>query len=647
MKRILSVFLCVTMLLSMVAVSATAWSFEEADELITNTNEMSFSLNKDVYAPGDKVVITATMDSIWGDPELEGDIPGYEELVLPNAYGMDLFTACLVFPLDVFTPSAGKDFKGKSDIIGYNDTDMYEGITITKTGLSDAKAGGYYTFLVKCSTFNVDEDQYGSFNGSGDLCQWNLTISPDAKSGTYKLPIGPYCITDYETGAEMGLAPKYEFFGQWYADIGNSDTLLYDRDVNYNSPTGEQVNDDATNGGYITIVIDDGTTPVEPEPPVEEDPMSFEFAADDAEHVAGDIVEVKLSVKDNEGIDAAVASSKFSFDNTALKLIEITSPIFGETHLNYDAINAQGKYEDLGKLTTVDAYFDGSASYDEDGVIATLKFEVLPTAAGDAAVVTGSSNEDYAYPDATIKLAAKHAHDFTETIVPADCTNNGYTTTACDCGLSYITATETKLGHTLSTDPKDTVTVAPTCTDKGYTVTYCSVCRKNANTTYTDALGHDWENIVSEVSCLDDGFTMKKCKTCGTEEDKVITATAHAHKNPDGSDAYGEDYVAVKPTTNSVGYIGKDCSLCGDTWKHTEIPMLEIMWGDNNMDGKINLTDVSVLLKHIAKYKNLYISLDNADVTHDGRINTLDASKLLKYIAKWNVDLSTGSNQLG
>ena len=260
MKRILSVFLCAAMLLSMVAMSASAWSLEEADELITNTNEMSFTLNKDSYKPGDTVTITATMDSIWGDSELEGDIPGYEDLVLPNAYGMDLFTACLVFPLDVFTPKAGNDFKGKSDIIGYDDTDMYEGITVTKTGLSDAKKGGYYTFLVKCSTFNVDEDMYGSFNGSGDLCKWNLTINEDAKPGTYKLPVGPYCITDYETGAENGLAPTYEFFGQWYADIGNSDTLLYDRDVNYNSPTGEHVNNDPTNGAYITIVVEGNAT---------------------------------------------------------------------------------------------------------------------------------------------------------------------------------------------------------------------------------------------------------------------------------------------------------------------------------------------------------------------------------------------------
>jgi len=245
-----------------------------------------------------------------------------------------------------------------------------------------------------------------------------------------------------------------------------------------------------------------------------------------------------------------------------------------------------------------------------------------------------------------IKLAANHTHDFKENVTPATCTTKGYTDTACDCGLTYRTAEEPSLGHTASTNPADTISVPATCTERGYTTTKCSVCGGAAKVEYADALGHDFENIVSEVSCTSDGFTMKKCKTCGHEEDKVITDTAYGHKHPDGSDAYGEDFVAQKPTTNAVGYMGKKCAICGDIWMHTEIPILPVKYGDCNMDGKINLADASTLLKKIAKWE-LYFSVENADVNHDGRVNLVDANKLLKYLAKWpNIDLSAGSTQV-
>ena len=652
MKRILSIFLCIAMLSSMIAMTAVAYD-EDVYNGITNENIMSFKVTdgnsgeeKTTFKPGDTIFITGTMDSIWGDPEIDDDVTGYEGNVLPGAYGMSTFTTAMVFPIDVFTPKAGASAAGKSTIANFS------GICpVTKTALADAKKTGFYSFITEALTMNEDEDQYTFFTGSGELCTWKLTVNEDAAAGTYLLPVGAYAITDYETGAADGLIPKWEFFGNWYADLGHSDSQLNDRAVKFVSPTGQNVNDDPTQGAYIAITIEgEGGSVTPPEPPVVEDPMSFEFAAADGSYVAGDTVEVVLSVKNNEGLDQDAISSHFEFDNSALKLIGISTPIAGleAPELSFDSLNAQGKYEDLGKLTSIDAFFTGSASVTEDCALITLTFEVLPTAAGAETKVIGASNEAHEYPDAVIKLAANHTHDFKENVTPATCTTKGYTDTACACGLTYRTAEESAKGHTASTDPADTISVPATCTERGYTTTKCSVCGGAAKVTYSDALGHDFEQIVSEVSCTTDGFTMNKCKTCGHEEDKVITATAYGHKNPDGSDAYGEPYISTKPTTSSVGYWGKDCSICGDTWEFEEIKKLDIMWGDNDMNGKINLGDVAVLLKHIAKWKNLYISLDNADVTHDGRINALDASKLLKYIAKWpNIDLSAGATVVG
>ena len=57
--------------------------------------------------------------------------------------------------------------------------------------------------------------------------------------------------------------------------------------------------------------------------------------------------------------------------------------------------------------------------------------------------------------------------------------------------------------------------------------------------------------------------------------------------------------------------------------------------GDANGDGKINLSDVSLILRHIAAWD---VEIDPlADFDGNGKVNLSDASLVLKYIAKWNV----------
>ena len=240
--------------------------------------------------------------------------------------------------------------------------------------------------------------------------------------------------------------------------------------------------------------------------------------------------------------------------------------------------------------------------------------------------------------------SVEHTHSFTEVKVIATCTRIGYTDAVCDCGYSYRISESPKENHVASTLPEDTVTVAATCNNMGYIVTYCANgCGMSAKTVFFDALGHDLVKYKSEVSCLTDGYETKKCSRCDYESEKTNFIPKRDHKNPDGTSAYGEEYIAQKPTTNTVGYWAKDCSICGDVYKFNKIPKLPIKYGDCNMDGSINICDVIVLFQYIAKWKNLYISTDNADVTHDGRINTLDVSKIMKYIAKWDVDLGSGT----
>ena len=57
--------------------------------------------------------------------------------------------------------------------------------------------------------------------------------------------------------------------------------------------------------------------------------------------------------------------------------------------------------------------------------------------------------------------------------------------------------------------------------------------------------------------------------------------------------------------------------------------------GDVNGDGQINITDVILILRHIAGW-NTTIDDDAADVNKDGRVTILDAVAVLRMIASSN-----------
>jgi len=66
-----------------------------------------------------------------------------------------------------------------------------------------------------------------------------------------------------------------------------------------------------------------------------------------------------------------------------------------------------------------------------------------------------------------------------------------------------------------------------------------------------------------------------------------------------------------------------------------------LIYGDVNRDGKVNLGDVSSILKQIAKWETETSQLA-ADVNKDEKVNLADVSKMLKKIAKWD-DISLGN----
>ncbi len=60
-------------------------------------------------------------------------------------------------------------------------------------------------------------------------------------------------------------------------------------------------------------------------------------------------------------------------------------------------------------------------------------------------------------------------------------------------------------------------------------------------------------------------------------------------------------------------------------------------FGDANGDDRINISDASLILKHIAKWDGLEINIKYSDANKDGKINISDVSYILKKIAGWDM----------
>jgi len=122
------------------------------------------------------------------------------------------------------------------------------------------------------------------------------------------------------------------------------------------------------------------------------------------------------------------------------------------------------------------------------------------------------------------------------------------------------------------------------------------------------------ENVIS-VYDAEKGYYKGMPLGMTAEEFLGEFAEGHTLKNAKGGDAD-----PAKP-------IGTDYTLC---FGEESRPL--VIYGDVNRDAKFNLSDVSSILKHIAKW-SMDINLDASDVTLDTKVNLADVSLMLKYIA--------------
>ncbi len=153
----------------------------------------------------------------------------------------------------------------------------------------------------------------------------------------------------------------------------------------------------------------------------------------------------------------------------------------------------------------------------------------------------------------TVTLPKLNTTDYTKTTTKEPtCTATGtdkYTWKNTTYGSFYFNATTAAKGHTSVTDKA----VAPTCTATGLTEgAHCSVCNAvlTAQTT-VEALGHNYNNVVTAPTCTAQGYTTHTCSRCSDGyKDTYVAATGHNYT-----------YKASKnPTTSATGTLTGTCS---------------------------------------------------------------------------------------
>ena len=97
-----------------------------------------------------------------------------------------------------------------------------------------------------------------------------------------------------------------------------------------------------------------------------------------------------------------------------------------------------------------------------------------------------------------------------------------------------------------------------TCTDP----MTCTVCGE----TEGEALGHEYESVVTDPTCMEKGYTTYICGRCGdsyVDEDSYVGATGHCYKE-----------WTVEPTCTEQGYTHRECIDCGNTYDFNYVEAL-------------------------------------------------------------------------
>jgi len=310
-----------------------------------------------------------------------------------------------------------------------------------------------------------------------------------------------------------------------------------------------------------------------------------------------------LNLSDDTALESLICSSNMLTaldlsNNTALKTLRCSSNQLTELNMNHNT-QLSGLYCDGNQLSALNIsnckHLSGMESHNNQ--ISQLNIGACSTLLD--VYTKGTKTEEstyylfrhYYYLDAYGNILSKPSiKDYCQLV---------QLSFTVDKSTEVITDTNVCPGH----DYSDTV-IPPTCTEQGYTSHTCSVCGDIIVDTYVDALGHDWAEpeyfwneyntqVTASRVCKHDPLhvetetadvteeilTVPDCDTMGTAKYTATfnnTAFESQSKTLQNVEALGHDYVDIitAPTCAEQGYTTHTCVRCGDSFEDTFVDTL-------------------------------------------------------------------------
>lgn len=180
-----------------------------------------------------------------------------------------------------------------------------------------------------------------------------------------------------------------------------------------------------------------------------------------------------------------------------------------------------------------------------------------------------------------------HEHKYTDKVVAPTCEAKGYTEHKCSCGSSYKDTYTDPIGHKWDNGK----TVAATCSEGGYKLYTCtrSGCNKTEKRDKTAALGH----VLSKTASSD---TPPSCSSAGKRTYKCTRSGCNYSKTENYGSALGHQYTSTTSTNTVKEYphvydivtTTYTCSRCSNSYSETGAKTLHkydvnaaMAWGNN------------------------------------------------------------------
>ena len=242
--------------------------------------------------------------------------------------------------------------------------------------------------------------------------------------------------------------------------------------------------------------------------------------------------------------------------------VEITVPevvtVGEEVKISWTASPLRDKYDQREYRVTVEGGGSKKVIYTTDtSVSVTIKRRELHCdVTVDAINTKYASYSSSSY--ASFRCVEAHEHSYTAVVTAPTCTEKGYTTHTCACGDSYVDTYTNALGHAWDNGK---VTKEPTETETGVKTFTCTRCGETRTETMPVIPHvHSYTAVVTAPTCTEKGYTTHTCACGDSYVDTYVDALGHA---------WDSGTVTKQPTATETGVRTYTCTRCSATKTET------------------------------------------------------------------------------